>query len=330
MTRRLETGLVPLAIAPISSATTKEFNVLFKSQPARAASVFTLCFVLAACGSGRGDGLAALTTSNAQLAAGDVTGTVDFLGSIESLVEDYDGMIEQQSELNLDQICTSGSYTVTIQDGGTPGVTDTGDSFRIDFDNCTIQEEGQDPFTMNGAMLFTAQEVTGSLEGAFTRRVRVDFIALSVDAGFVSMLLNGDVTHDLSSTDGVALTSVISGSSLSAFAQVAVIGWSGTLSNYTLTREYDMESEGYSVTIDATYDSSRLGGAVDFETTVAFTGTGEGAPSAGTMIVTGAEDATITLLVLDGENVQLLLDVDGDGDTDATINTDWDTINNEG
>jgi hypothetical protein len=257
------------------------------------------------------------------------TRPVDFLGSIESMVEDYDGMIEQQSELNLDQICTSGSYTVDIQDGGTLGITDTGDSFRIDFDNCTIQEEGQDPFTMNGAMMFTALEVTGSLEGAFTRRIRVDFIGLMVDAGFVSMLLNGDVTHDLSSTDGVQLTSVISGSRLSAFAQVAVIGWSGTISNYTLTRDYNMETGDYSVMIDATYDSSRLGGAVDFETTVAFTGNGEGAPSAGSMIVTGSADATLTLLVLDGANVRLLLDGNGDGETDATIDTDWATISNE-
>ena len=323
----------PAVEPPISSAldpfsaTFQENNVLFKNHTARAASIFMLCLVLAACGSSS-DGLATLTSSNAQLAASDVSGTVDFLGGIESLVDDYDGMIEQQGELQITENCTAGFFTVDIQDGGTPGVTDTGDTFRIDFNNCTIENE-DGTLTLNGGMLFSAEEISGSLDSAFTRRIRVDFIGLTVNAGVIAMVLNGDVTHDLSSTDGVVLNSVISGSNLAAFAQVAFVGWSGTLSNYSLERMYDTSDDSFSVSIDATYDSSRLGGAVHFETTAPFTGNGDENPSAGTMVVTGAEGATLTLVAIDSVNVTLYLDVDADGEDDVTIETDWDTLDGQ-
>jgi hypothetical protein len=41
------------------------------------------------------------------------------------------------------------------------------------------------------------------------------------------------------------------------------------------------------------------------------------------MKVTGAEGGTVTLVALNETDVQLLVDIDGDGNTDVTINTTW-------
>jgi hypothetical protein len=45
------------------------------------------------------------------------------------------------------------------------------------------------------------------------------------------------------------------------------------------------------------------------------------------LVVTGAGGATATLIAVDNVNVQILLDLDGDQTTDATIDTTWDVLN---
>ena len=46
----------------------------------------------------------------------------------------------------------------------------------------------------------------------------------------------------------------------------------------------------------------------------------------GDLLITGASGATIRLVELEDPNVELLVDLDGDGETDLTIDTTWDAL----
>ena len=71
--------------------------------------------------------------------------------------------------------------------------------------------------------------------------------------------------------------------------------------------------------------SSAFDGEVQFSTTVAFQGNGDGNPVSGEFLITGADNATIKVIPLDGLNVRLELDLDGDQAVDANgvIDMTW-------
>ena len=71
-----------------------------------------------------------------------------------------------------------------------------------------------------------------------------------------------------------------------------------------------------------------LGGSIFYETTLPFTGTEPDDPDAGQLVLTGAEGASIVLNAIDIVNVEILVDADGDGTTDVTIQTTWDVMKN--
>ena len=94
------------------------------------------------------------------------------------------------------------------------------------------------------------------------------------------------------------------------------------LYDFNLNRSVDAEG-GFSVSYDAKITSSQNGGTVTFATTLPFTGTGEGDPSEGQMRITGDGGGVVTLTAVDSVYVQILVDVDGDEEVDATIDTTW-------
>ena len=57
-----------------------------------------------------------------------------------------------------------------------------------------------------------------------------------------------------------------------------------------------------------------------------FSGTGPNDPDDGSFVVTGASGSTLNVLVLDEVNVRILVDTDGDGEPEVTIDTTWDEL----
>ena len=65
---------------------------------------------------------------------------------------------------------------------------------------------------------------------------------------------------------------------------------------------------------------------IDYTTPVTFQGAGDGYPFAGELLVTGANNASIRLVVIDAVNVRIDTDTDGDGEVDDSETTTWDDI----
>ena len=74
-------------------------------------------------------------------------------------------------------------------------------------------------------------------------------------------------------------------------------------------------------------DSRLLGGSVDYETPVAIRATGDNEPYTGEVLVTGADDSTVRIVIVDSTSVTLEVDTNGDGVVDEYIDTTFAALN---
>lgn len=286
------------------------------------ATLAAVLLLVVGCGSDGGTPLAPLTitSANAQMVAEQGVGSTDVLMEMSGLVEGFSQVFDNPSPQVVP--CDFGTGSVTIDDVGDPGLSQD-DSATLTFGGCVIDADGI-PITMNGSISFTATTVTSTgfaLVCTFT-----DF---SVTVLGATVIVRGGFTLELNSDDGDTFTAVVHGTYFNVTAQAGVQAFSGTISDFRLERTYTESTGAYSVSNQATIAGTQLGGEVTFETTVPFTGTDPNDPDAGTLIVTGADNCSATIIALNNVDVQILVDLDGDGNTDATINTTWAVLNDE-
>jgi|GEM_PF-970611 len=70
-------------------------------------------------------------------------------------------------------------------------------------------------------------------------------------------------------------------------------------------------------------DSNSLGGSVDYVTTTPLQGTGDQDPHSGVILITGAGNSSVRIVVVDSQHVTLEIDSNGDGVVDDYIDTTW-------
>jgi hypothetical protein len=152
---------------------------------------------------------------------------------------------------------------------------------------------------------------------------------LTVEANDFTIIENGEATSlhgslvlSHATDDGLSFTSSISGNNIA----VADAGGSGTLSAFVVGATENLANGGYTFDIRATVDSPDIGGAVSIVTDSTFQGVDPDHPFTGQATITGANNSSVTLIAVDAVNVTLLVDEDGDGVTDQTIDTTWDNL----
>ncbi|MHC4491778.1 MAG: hypothetical protein ACYTDU_09165 [Planctomycetota bacterium] len=283
-----------------------------------------LCLVIGCGSDGETFAPVTITSANAEMVAQQGVGAVDMLTQMSGMVEGYSDVFDNPSP---QLTCDSGNANVVINDTGTPGLS-TGDSASFTFNACVLNGGGI-PVTLNGTLSFEATEVTGAPPGPFSYVLTCSFNSFSINVLGATVIVNGGFVLELSSDDGDAFRSVVRGTYFSAYAQAGLQAFSGTISNFRLERNFTESTGAYLVDLQATVAGSQIGGEATFETTVPFTGTDPDDPDAGTLVVTGAAGATATLVALNNVDVQILVDLDGDGNTDATIDTTWAVLNDE-
>jgi len=282
-----------------------------------------LCVVIG-CGSDSETlGPVTITSANAQLVAQQGVGAVDTLTQMSAMVEGYSDVFDNPGAQVLP--CDTGDANLVINDTGDPGLT-IGDSARFTFVNC-VNGADSIPVTMNGTLAFEVVDVTGTPPGPFSYALTCTFTNFSISLLGATVTVNGGFTLELSTDDADTYTAVVHGDYYSVHAQAGQQAYWGTISNFRLARTYTESTGIYFVNLMATVAGSQIGGEATYVTTVPFTGTDPDDPDTGTLVVTGAEGATATLIALDNVNVQILLDLDGDDTTDATIDTTWDVLN---
>lgn len=219
------------------------------------------------------------------------------------------GMVTAQG-LRTTFSCTS--------NGGTTGnyvIDETSStSETITYTNCFDSVSGD---TLNGAL-----SVSGiSFDGAtFTGHMSTGNFTV-IDATHTYVLSGSADISDVTQTTTDTFT--MTGGPLT----ITVDGASNTLSSFTIVFTEDLSVSRYTTSIDGTMDSQALGGHVTLDTTVPFVSAnidGDN-PSAGSMLITGANNSSVRVTALGGDDVRLEVDADGIGgvDPDGTSPAKW-------
>jgi len=311
--------------------------------------------LVAACGGGGGGGgtvsapvaNAVLTSNNAMVVAGTTTDGALFSAEFDELANL--GILGSPGGVAVVQSAGDASMTLAKQTaslqaataevsvgpetedclfGGTltisaniqnPEMLSAGDTFSMNYASCDFGEG----MVANGSIGFTVTSFQGDLVG--------DDFSVGFDLTIDSFMMteageNVSLDGDFSMSMTIAATSSIismSGSSLSVnsgseFYELSEFSTTTTVDLSMFPESFSLQSSGFLMT-------SEFDGQVQFSTTVAFQGSGEGNPVSGEFLITGASGATIRVIPLDEQTVRLELDLDGDNavDPDGVIDVTW-------
>ncbi len=243
--------------------------------------------------------------------------------SLETLHDKRNQLVPSVSGVVINETvaCTSGSLSLSWNDADNDNEFSSGDSFSITFNNCF--EMGA---TISGSLSMSGFTITGEpyIDSVWSMGASFTFTALTINDGGDSARVDGGMSFSIAAPGDDNIEVLLSGSSL-AYREG---NHTSTLRNFTFGYTEGINSGLYSLEYSGIIDIGSLSGRVTFATTTPFTGSDilDGWPSAGTLVITGANATTVTLEALGGDNVRLSIDSNGDSGVDGFIDTTWTSL----
>ncbi len=217
--------------------------------------------------------------------------------------------------LSATEPCESGSIDLSWNDANGNNDFDAGESGSFVFANCVL---GGVRFNGGLGMRLTASSSTSAVDSAtavFT------FDALTAVSPGESGSISGDLTLQATITYAgptfVTVSTVDAGISGSRLALVDN-GVPRTFDNYAGSLQLDEVARLYAFSVSGTAGGGGLPGSVSFSTPVPVSGSYGVDPTAGELVVVGADNARLRLTASRNASLKLTLDADGDGTADAT------------
>ena len=214
----------------------------------------------------------------------------------------------------------SGTVDVTVNFSN-PEQPSVNDSFDFQFTDC---DDGTG-VTLNGGMTITITALDGDMmSGNMLLGMRIEFSAFAVTEGGETTSANGTISIDIDTRDPAVTTITVATSALVTTSA----GTEEVLSNFTVQITEDASMFPIAVTVDTsfTFSSPRIGGEVTVTTSLSLQSMGSDYPFVGELTIRGAENAVIVMIALDANTVRLVIDVDGDGAADETLEMTWDEL----
>jgi hypothetical protein len=266
--------------------------------------------VLPACGGSSGGGGTAaatleITAANAEAVvrmviggSGNADDALEFVGELFSEID-----LSQTGE----NTCDTGQFTVEFTDTSPQEELNAGDNGSVTFTVCVFNGD-----EINGSMTFRVNSASGTgVSIAFT----VD--DLSTDG----LTLDANMTLEVNETEAES-RAVVRGSRLESESG----GASSTLLDFRWVETVDEDTEEFSITFSGTVSNSMLDGTVRYETLTPFEGADDQNPSSGQMRITGANGSVLLLTAIEGGNIFVETDADGDGEFESGFTTTWSVV----
>ena len=211
--------------------------------------------------------------------------------------------------------CTGGG-TVTLSGNiANPATLGPNDTIAFDFASCV-----EDGTTTNGKFSMRVTSFSGDpASGVFSFGVTATITSLQITVAGETATVNGSVSISISAAGSMLTTTVTSGS-----ISVGDGGSTHTLRDYSSVRT--LTSQSFTLDVHGSLTSSDFSGTVNFATTALLQGLGDGYAYTGQLLITGANGATIKVVVLDSTLLRLEVDSNGDGVVDATLDFSWDDL----
>ncbi|MDJ0926638.1 MAG: hypothetical protein QNJ73_03220 [Gammaproteobacteria bacterium] len=208
------------------------------------------------------------------------------------------------------------TFTADIQD---PLTMTSGDTLDFDFALC----DNGDGVVMNGGFSMVVQSFSGDpFLGAFVMNVNVTASNLSATENGDTSTTDGDMNMivDTMNTPSVSIT--ISSSSLVMTDSTGT----ATLAGYSMSVAIDQLMGTAMFTVSGFLESPDFTGMVEFTTNVPLDLSGVGAPTGGEFVINGADGAVITVRIVSDQQIEIDVDLEGDGNIDDMIVTSWDQL----
>ncbi|MEJ2274324.1 MAG: hypothetical protein P8Y01_07085 [Woeseiaceae bacterium] len=260
---------------------------------------------------------------------GDITGggipiqAADMLIDIASTKSDEAGRISLAATEapGINQCANSGTVDITYTLANPNSVT-VGDRIIAVFDNCDDNEG----YVIDGTVDLTVSAVEGDiLTDVFLLGFDVVMAGVSIDDGTDVVTSDGFFTMTFDNLEFPVLGLNLAGDEL-------VFGTGGetlTLTNFDhdLRIGFGVYPGTLTAQASGTLDSTSLGGSVDYATPVEIAAMGDLDPYGGEILITGANDSTVRIVIVDSSHVTLEVDSNGDGTVDDYIDTNWSELN---
>jgi hypothetical protein len=212
--------------------------------------------------------------------------------------------------------CDGGGTLTTSGTFAVPDSITVGDMLSFEFLDC---DDGAG-VVLDGRLGFEIVAFTGDVAmGMLTLTVSMNLDTLQFLENGTGGSMDGDLSFTIDTTNTPESFIAVSSSELT----VALGAESTTLSEYIMNMTLDPTLGTVTLHSSATLSSSALAGTFSYVTTESLVFTGDGGPSAGRIVVTGAGGATMTITVLSAQQIELELDVDGNETIDEVIVTNW-------
>lgn len=210
--------------------------------------------------------------------------------------------------------------TVTMSGNIADPLTITvGDTITMVFSMCD-DGDGQ---VLDGGMGITITAFNGNLDTfLFEMGMTVSMDSLSMDDGGMNgpALVDGSFSLLVDTYSYPITKSIVSGDMLSLVAGTRSL----TMTDFESNNELDEGAFTVTVIASGRVESDRFDGRATYATVVPFVSSLDSNPYVGEMLITGANNATIRVTVLDVETVRLEMDYNGDGAVDETRDVTWD------
>lgn len=262
----------------------------------------------------------ASSSAAGQLKSADGTGRFDVttfvLGHLRTpFGASGDGVTAKAAQSATQNCPGGGSLRVTVDDRNANGQADAGDTASFVFTNCVI-----DGTRASGSMAFAFQSYTSTATSE-TTQVTVSFTALTVVDASGTNAIDGD----LSMLARVALVAPFTSAVTLSGSRLTVTegGLSRTLTDYSGTLALDATAGTYAYTVSGTVSGGSLSGSLSVTTPTPFSGRIGSDPTAGVLLLTGANKGTVRVTVASPTGVTLAVDANGDGTADSTKTLTW-------
>lgn len=216
--------------------------------------------------------------------------------------------------------------------GGSGNVTATtasslnvmaGDRFTISASNCKVDSTT----TLHGSMTIVFEAISGTpgVNSAWSATLVTTLADFAVTEGTLTSSASGDMTIKLAQTNMQDATIAATGNTLRMGTVQDGTRTEVTMKNYNYGGTVKDNVLSYRVNFSMSGNLPKLGAvdyvvktSTDFKQAVTAT-----YPYQGVMTVTAADKSASTLTVIDGGNVSVGVDKNGDGSVDETVTTTW-------
>ncbi|WP_405243640.1 hypothetical protein [Lentisalinibacter salinarum] len=237
------------------------------------------------------------------------------------------GSEESRSEVPFSDVvefCAAGGTITLSGDVADPNTLTVGDTITALFENCDDNEG----YVINGGIELTIAAIEGDpLTNVFLVTLDMVLTGLVVTDDSGAATADGDLTLTVDSLDFPVILTALSGSEL----MLSETGLSVTFEDYdhTLTVDTGVVPQTFLAEVFGRMGSSALAGTVDYETVVPIQATGDNPPYTGEILITGADDSRVRIVIVSEGVVRLEIDEDGDGVVDEFVDTTWDALEGE-